>query len=221
MKIGILGTGMVGRAHAQKLVELGHDVMIGTGDVDKTLNKISENDFNSWYKNIDGLKIGAFTEAAVHGELIINAIKGEMALAVLSLLYDGLNNKIIIDISNPLEFDEKRSVKLFVCNTDSLGEQIQKALPDSLVVKTLNTVNANLQVNPSLLSDGNHDVFVSGNNEKAKQLVAKFLKEFYGWKNIIDLGDITTARGTEALMIMWLNLSTKFGTAMFNYKILK
>lgn len=107
---------------------------------------------------------------------------------------------------------------LFVSNTDSLGEQVQKVLPNTKVVKTFNTMNAMLQVNPQQLADGDHHIFVSGNDAEAKNTVTELLKS-YGWKHIIDLGDITTARGTEMMMPVWLRLWGSLKTPMFNYKI--
>ncbi|MEW6722232.1 MAG: NAD(P)-binding domain-containing protein [Candidatus Micrarchaeota archaeon] len=223
MKIGILGTGTVAQAHAARLASLGHDVMMGTRDVKKTLagtkpDAFGNPPFAEWQKKNPKAKLGAFSEAAAHGEIIINATKGEHSIEALGMAGEkSLGGKILIDISNPLDFSKGMPPSLLVCNTDSLGEQIQRAFPDVKVVKTLNTTNAALQVDPRKLAGG-HSIFMSGNDVQAKSKVAEFLKS-YGWEDIIDLGDITTARGTEMLLPIWLRLWGALKTPMFNFKI--
>jgi len=226
MKIGILGTGIVGRSHAGKLTGLGHEVMIGTRDVARTLavskpDAIGNPPFSVWHKDHPGVKLGALAEAAAHGEIIFNALNGEAAVEALKKLESVLDAKTVIDITNPLDFSKGMPPSLFVSNKDSLGEQIQRALPRAKVVKTLNTVNALLQVNPRQLADGDHDIFVSGNDVSAKAQVIRILKDWYGWNNIIDLGDITTARGAEMLLPMWVRLWNTLQTPLFNYKIVR
>ena len=132
-----------------------------------------------------------------------------------------LKGKILIDVANPLDFSEGAPPTLLICNTDSLAEQIQRALPETKVVKTLNTLNANLMVDPNKLGKGDHHIFVSGNDQDAKNAVIAYLKEWFGWKHVIDLGDITTARGTEMLLAIWVRLMGKLGTPMFNFKIVQ
>jgi predicted dinucleotide-binding enzyme len=225
MKIAILGTGMVGRVHAKKLTELGHDVMIGTNDVKRTLEK-SKSDvwgnppFSEWHKMNSKIKINTFSEAASHGEIVINALKGVACLDVLKKLKHNLNGKILIDISNPLDFSKGMPPTLFICNNDSLGEQIQYALPNVKVVKTFNTVNAMLQTNPKKLYEAEHHIFLSGNDKDAKERVTEIIKKWYGWKHIIDLGDITTSRSTEMFTSLWLSLSEALKTPSFNIKII-
>ncbi len=226
MKIGILGTGMVGRSHAGKLAGLGHDVMIGTRVVATTL-AVSKPDamgnppFSVWHKDHPGVRLGALAEAAAHGEIVFIAINGEAAVEAIKKLGLDLGAKILIDITNPLDFSKGMPPSLFVSNTDSLGEQIQRTLPKARLVKTLNTVNAFLQVDPRQLADGDHDIFVSGNDVPAKAEVIRILRDWYGWKNIIDLGDITTARGAEMLLPIWVRLWTTLQTPLFNFKIVK
>lgn len=225
MKIGVLGAGMVGRAHAAKLIELGHEIVIGTKDVAKTMTEdkpdaMGNPPFNVWHKDNNKVTLATFEEAAKHGEIIFEALHGAVAVEVLKTFEADLAGKILIDIANPLDFSKGMPPSLFVSNIDSLGEQIQKALPETKVVKTFNTINAMLQVNPQMLANGDHHIFMSGNDADAKVKVTEILKS-YGWKNIIDLGDITTARGTEMLMPMWLRLWGTLKTPMFNYKIVK
>ena len=224
MKIAVLGTGVVGRAHAAKLAELDHEVFMGTQDIEKTLartkpDEMGNQPFNVWHKENSKVKLATFVDAAKHGEIIFEAIKGEMAVEVLKTLEKHLNNKILIDISNPLDFSKGMPPSLFICNTDSLGEQIQYALPKVKVVKTLNTMNAYLQVDPQQLANGDHHIFVSGNDLESKKEVTKILKEWYGWKHVIDLGDITTSRGAEMFLPIWVRLWVALKNPMFNLKI--
>ena len=227
MKIGILGTGVVGQTIAGKLVELGQDVMVGTRDVAKTLaltgpDRYSRPSFSDWTKQTRGVKAGTFAEAARHGEIVINATNGMNSLEALNLAGESnLNGKILIDISNPLDPSMGMPPSLFVCNTDSLGEQIQYAFPGVKVVKTLNTLNASLMVNPRQLADGEHHVFVSDNDAEAKAEVASLLSAWFGWKHVIDLGDITTARGPEMYLPLWLRLWGALGTGVFNITVVK
>src|SRR3989344_9256858 len=164
MKIAILGTGSVGRAHAAKLTELLHEVFMGTRDPGKTRavtkpDAMGNAPFSAWYKDHANVKLVDFAEAAKSGEIVINALRGDSAVGVLKTLLDSLKDKTLIDISNPLDFSKGMPPSLFVCNTDSLGEQIQRALPKTKVIKTFNTVNAIIQVNPQLLANGDHDIF--------------------------------------------------------------
>lgn len=225
MKIAILGTGMVGRAHAARLVELGHDVAMGTRDVEKTMSETLPDNMGNpplseWLKGHKDVKLVTLAEAASQSEIIYDVLAGHVAAEVLKGLEDAIADKIIIDIANPLDFSKGMPPTLFVCSTNSLGEQIQTALPKAKVVKTLNTLTAPLQVNPKELAGGDHHIFVSGNDEGSKAKVIELLKG-YGWENIIDLGDITTSRGTEMLMPVWLRLWGALQTPMFNYKIVK
>lgn len=225
MKIGILGTGIVGRAHAEKLATLGHEVMLGTQDTEKTLagtekDAMGNPPFSEWHKQNSRVILATLSEAATHGDIVYNALKGEIARSVLEGLQKSLNQKILVDIANPLDFSQGMPPTLSVCNTDSLGEQIQKALPMVKVVKIFNTTNAFLQVNPEQLAGGDHHLFMSGNDTEAKMKVSEIAKS-YGWKHIIDLGDITTARGTEMLLPIWLRLWGALKTPMFNFKIVQ
>lgn len=224
-KISLLGSGMVGRAHAAKLVGLGYDVMLGTQDVAKThAQKRTDTTgipaFSEWYKDNASVKLGTFVEAAAHGEIIYEALRGDMALGVLKKLESSLSGKIVVDIANPLDFSKGMPPLLFVCNTDSLGEQIQEALPGAHVVKTFNTMNSDVQVNPHGVQNADHHIFISGNDAEAKTSVVSLLKA-YGWKNIMDLGDIKTARGTEMLLPIWLELHGILKTGLFNFKIIE
>ena len=216
MKIGVLGTGMVGKAIGNKLVALGHEVKMGsrTPDNEKAAEWVAAAGKNA--------SQGTFADAAAFGEIIFNCTKGETTLEVLKQAGEkNLEGKILIDITNALDFSKGRPPILSIVNDNSLGEEIQKALPGTKVVKTLNTMNCNLMVNPAMLA-GDHNVFLCGNDADAKAEVKKLLASF-GWaeKNMIDLGDITNSRGTEQLLPIWIRLMGTLGTVNFNFHIVK
>lgn len=226
MNIGILGTGMVGQTLAGKLSALGHDVMIGTRDPGATLAR-SDNDsfgnppFRMFKEEHPAIGLGTFAETARHGEILINATNGGGALAALEAAgADSIGSKVLIDVSNPLDFSHGMPPTLSVCNTDSTGEQIQRAFPKARVVKTLNTVNAHLMVDPKQLAGGDHTLFVCGNDSGAKGEAVKLLGEF-GWTDILDLGDITMARGTEMYLPLWIRLWMATGKPMFSIKVVR
>lgn len=226
MQIGILGTGVVGQTLAAKLASLGHSVMIGTRDVKATLAR-SEPDgmgnppFRVWQEKNPGVKLGVMAEAAAFGSLIINVLSGKGAIEGLGLAGKSLDGKILIDVTNPLDFSKGFPPSLFVGNTDSLGEQIQRAFPAAKVVKTLNTVNAWLMVDPSKLAGGDHTMFVCGNDAGAKAEVTTLLKQGFGWKDVLDLGDITNARATEGYLALWVRLYGTLKIPMFSVKVVR
>jgi predicted dinucleotide-binding enzyme len=203
MKIGVLGTGAVGITIAPKLIELGHQVMIGSR------NNKNEKAIEFASKFDDKASNGTFEEAAFFGEIIFNCIKGEYAIEALTTAEKGIRNKILIDISIPVDTHKPAPLSLIsnLCNTNSLGEEIQKSFPDTKVVKTLNTMWSTLMTSPSILKDGDHTNFICGNDEEAKNKVKTLLNEM-GWKeeSILDLGDIVGSRGTEATVLLWLRI---------------
>jgi predicted dinucleotide-binding enzyme len=213
MQIGILGSGMVAQVIGAKLLELGHEVKLGTRDTKK---------LDEWQDKVGARgSVGSFTEAAVFGEIVLNCTAGTGSLNALRLAGESaLNGKILIDIANPLDFSHGMPPTLFVCNTDSLGEQIQRAFPQVKVVKTLNTMNCNVMVNPSSVP-GEHDVFVSGNDADAKAQVTDILKSWFGWKSVIDLGDISSARSVEMILPIWIQLMGVMKSPTFNFKVVR
>jgi predicted dinucleotide-binding enzyme len=215
MKLAVMGTGMVGNAIATKLCALGHEVKVGSRTADNP--KSAE-----WVKGTGGKgSQGTFADAAAFGELAFNCTAGAQSVAALQAAgAKNLAGKIVIDVSNPLDFSRGMPPSLTVCNTDSLGEQLQRALPDTNVVKALNTVTANLMVNPALLK-GDHDLFICGNDGAAKGRVTEILKGWFGWKIVNDLGDITAARAQEMLVVVWVRLFGALQTPMFNYHIVR
>ncbi|HRI47321.1 MAG TPA: NAD(P)-binding domain-containing protein [Ignavibacteriaceae bacterium] len=215
MNIAVLGTGNVGATIGSKLIEIGHSVMMGSRTADNEKAKAFAAKFNG------EASIGTFSDAASFGEIIFNCTSGVGSLEALKLADEkNLNGKIIIDLANPLDFSKGMPPSLAICNTNSLGEEIQKAFPKAKVVKALNTMWCGIMVNPGMINGGNHTTFVSGNNAEAKEEVKKILTSF-GWdeKNILDLGDITKARGTEMYLPLWLSIYGATNTGAFNIKI--
>jgi len=224
MKIGILGSGVVGQTLGAKLIERGEDVVLGTRSPDELEGKRGMGGaLDDWLRTTGGkARIASFADAAAHGEIVINATNGAGSLDALALAgARNLDGKILIDVANPLDFSRGMPPSLTVCNTDSLAEQIQRAFPTARVVKTLNTTNAQVMVNPARVGGGDHDLFVSGNDAAAKARVTELLKQWFGWRTVIDLGDITTARGAEMLLPTWVRLMGALGTPFFNFKIVR
>ena len=215
MKIGVLGTGMVGNAIASKLVQGGHEVMMGSRNANSEAGL-------EWLRRVgDKAQIGTFADAAAFGEIIFDCTNG--ANSVTALKQAGaanLRTKILIQVGNPLDFSKGMPPSLTVCNTDSLGEQVQLEFPDVRVVKALNTVNCDIMIDASRVP-GDHDLFICGNDAAAKREVASLLCEWFGWKpaNIIDLGDISNSRGTEMFLALWVQLWRLLGTPHFNIHV--
>jgi hypothetical protein len=217
MNIGVLGTGSVGEAIASALIENGHSVKMGsrTASNEKSIEWVKKTGKNA--------SQGTFDNAASFGELLFLCLNGAYALdAVRSLQLDHVAGKIVIDLTNPLDFskgmpptilDEFRHV--------SLGEKIQEILKGAFVVKTLNTVNYKLMVDAQIVNKGDHHLFVSGNNADAKNKVMHFLVDNFKWKpdRFVDVGDIKSARTVEAIVPFWVTVMQALHTPLFNFKI--
>lgn len=223
MKIAVLGTGMVGRAHAARLLELGHAVRVGTQDVDATLaasaTGLTGETYGQWQRTHPDAELCTFADALTDAELVLSALNGQVVEKVLGGLADALAGRTLIDASNPLDFSTG-TLTLTVCNTDSLGERVQRALPRTAVVKGFCTATAAVQVNPAGLGGGEHDMFVAGDDADAKQAVVALMRE-YGWRTVHDLGGIAGARGLEMMLPAWVGLMNAFGTPEFNYRIVR
>jgi 8-hydroxy-5-deazaflavin:NADPH oxidoreductase len=227
MRIAVLGTGMVGQALAGKLAALGHEVTVGTRDVEETRARAEPDSLGTppmsvWLESHAGVALKSAADAAADAELIVNATNGAGSIPMLELAGDAnLAGKVVVDVSNPLDFSQGRPPSLFVSNTDSLGEQIQRRFPQARVVKTLNTMNCEVMVDPGRVP-GEHVVFVSGDDDDAKQQVAELLEGF-GWPpaRIRDLGGISSARGPEMYLALWLRLWGTVGSGDFNIAVLQ
>lgn len=214
MRIAVLGTGMVGQALAGKLAELGHEVMMGS-------RAAGNEKAVTWVRSAGGnAREGSFADAAGFGEILINATSGEASLDALQAAgSENLQGKVLIDVSNPIAADSGFPPTLSIVNDDSLGERIQAAFPAARVVKTLNTMSADVMVNPGLVP-GDHAVFLSGDDAEAKEQVRELLGSF-GWADgrVFDLGDISTARGTEMYLAFWIRMMISLGSPHFNIEI--
>lgn len=216
MRIAVLGTGMVGRTLAAGLSAKGHVVTLGTRDVGDTRPRIAE-----WLDAHPQVALADFGAATAASDLVINALNGAAALTGLTAAgAPNLAGKILVDVANPLDFSGGFPTSLSLANTDSLGEQVQRAFPEARVVKTLNTVNCELMVDPGRLAGGAHSVFVSGDDADAKVVVTSLLHEL-GHADVIDLGDITTARGPEMYLSLWLRLMQALGTVEFSVRVVR
>ncbi|MGW8328780.1 NADPH-dependent F420 reductase [Streptomyces sp. NPDC055897] len=217
MKIGILGTGEVGRALAPALRHAGHDIVIGTRDPDTTRR---ENEaVRTLVDAHSGLRLATFRHAAARADVIVNALPGPLCVDLLRELADVVAGGIVLDVSSPFDGKAEGAV-LHPVNTDSLGEQIQRALPHARVVKTLNTMAAELMANPVATRRIRQTVFTSGDDPEAKETVVALLRQL-GWHDILDLGPIRTARATEMLLRMWIDLYQALGTDHFGFRIVR
>lgn len=217
MKVAVLGTGQVGNAIANKLIQLGHQVMMGsrTSNNEKALIFLAQHPSNA--------KIGTFAEAAAFGELLINCTAGVHSVEALKRAGEAnLDGKILIDIANPLDYTHGLPPTPYLIDGKSLGEEIQRVFPKLKVVKALNTIWCGLMVDPMMLSNGDHDLFICGDDDSAKLEVKKLLVSF-GWKdqNIIDLGHMSRARGTELYAAFWLSNFTSSNDSKFNIKLIR
>jgi predicted dinucleotide-binding enzyme len=215
MKIGIFGSGNVATTIAGKLVSLGHEVKLGS-------RTATNEKAQAWVRSVGrGASQGTFADAAAFGELLFNCTLGAASLEALRAAgAEHMKGKILVDVANALDFSKGFPPSLTVANGDSLGEQIQRAFPDTKVVKALNTVTAEVMVAPERLA-GEHDLFVAGNDAEAKARVAELLRGGFGWKRVIDVGDITAARGTEAYVLLWVRLYGALGSPLFNVHIVR
>jgi predicted dinucleotide-binding enzyme len=215
MKVAVFGTGVVGDTIGSKMIELGHQVMMGSRTHDNEKAKVFVE------KHKSNASAGTFNDAAAFGEIIFNCTSGVGSLEAFKMAeIKNLDGKIIVDIANPLDFSKGMPPSLAFVNTNSLGEEIQNKFPQTKVVKALNTMWCGLMVNPSMINGGDHSTFVCGNDLKAKEEVKKILISF-GWseKNILDLGDIKMARGTEMYLPLWLSIYGATNNGAFNIKI--
>ena len=227
MDIGIIGSGRVAQTLAGKLLELGHSVMVSSRDTAKAKDGDargaipSADQFAAQQRELGSdAAAGSFADAAAHGELVINATAGAHSLDALAAAGAAdLAGKILVDVANPLDFSAGMPPSLLFCNTDSLGERIQAALPETHVVKALNTTNAQVMVDPGQLPEPTA-VFVAGNDQVAKDWVRReLLERWFGWGQVMDLGDITAARGLEMWIPLWLSVMSAEGSAAFNLRI--
>jgi predicted dinucleotide-binding enzyme len=221
MKIGIIGSGVVAQTLGSKLVGQGHDVVLGTRDPNKLDDKkMFGTTLREWQSKNEGrARIATFKEAAAHGELLINATSGQVSIDALKLAAaDKVGDKILVDVANELDASKGMPPAVLASQERCLAERIQAAFPTLKVVKTLNTINAFVMVDPRSVGGGDHTVFVSGNDAGAKAKVTELLRSF-GWSDVLDLGDVSTARGPEMYLAMWIRLWGATGSGQLNIKV--
>ncbi|MFG3016703.1 NADPH-dependent F420 reductase [Streptomyces cinerochromogenes] len=213
MRYAVLGTGEVGRTLAGRLLELGHEVTLGSRTRD---NPVAV----EWATAEAGrAHAGTFADAAAAGEVVVSAVGGRVALDALRAAgAEHLDGKVLVDVSNPLAFEDGQP-RLDPVESDSVGERIQRAFPRARVVKALNTVNCRVMVDPGRVP-GEHQLFVCGDDAGAKEQVTALLGEF-GWPagRVLDLGGIRSARAVEMYLPLWLTLFRRFGDADFNIEV--
>jgi predicted dinucleotide-binding enzyme len=223
MKIGIIGSGVVGQTLGAKLADLGHDVLIGTRDPKKIDDKKNmAGSLREWIDRTGGKgRVASFADAGDHGELLISATHGAISVEALRLAgADKVGGKVLIDTANELDFSRGMPPRCLASQESCLGEKIQAAFPHLKVVKCFNTISAPVMVDPKALKGGDHTLFMSGNDAAAKAAV-RALCESFGWSDILDLGDITTARGPEMYMAMWIRLWGATGSGNINVKVIR
>jgi len=209
MQIAILGTGAVGPALGKALSAAGHQVTIGTRDPEQT--KARER-----WAGVD-LPLAAYQD--LDGDVFINATNGQGSLAALRAVGDALKGKVVIDTSNALDFSHGFPPSLFVSNTDSLAEQMQRAFPEAQLVKMFNTMANEVMVDPNGLSSDT-TIFVAGNDVTARQTAASLAADL-GWTDVLDLGDLTAARGLEMYLPLWVRMFAQIGHPEFNIKVVR
>ncbi|MBS2021999.1 MAG: NAD(P)-binding domain-containing protein [Deltaproteobacteria bacterium] len=215
MRIGILGTGVVGEGIGQKLIANGHEVRLGSRTPDNAKG-------HAWAR-AQGPKAsaGTFASTAEFGELLFNCTHGESSIVALSAAGPAnLGSKILIDVANAFSFTNG-AIQLAYSSSDSLGEHIQNTFPALKVVKALNTLNVSLMVNPGALANGEHDLMMAGNDADAKAAVRAFLTKEFGWKHFVDLGDIKGARACEGWLSVWGRLYGTLKTPNFSMRVVK
>ncbi len=214
MNIGILGSGIVAQTLGSGFVANGHNLMLGSRDGANT-NAIK-------WAETHNAKHGTFSDAADFADIIFNCTMGIFSLEAIKLAEEkNFKNKILIDAANPVDFSLGMPPRLTIGNDNSLGEEIQKLLPDTKVVKALNTINYELMVKPNMLNNGNIDLFICGDNDEAKSTVADLLVKEFEWKRecIIDLGEMKHARSTESMLLFLISLTMKYGTFKNGIKV--
>ena len=225
MKIGVLGTGGVGRTLSAKFSQMGHEVMIGTRNVEDTLARTAPDGmggppFKVWHSQNAKVKLVSFSEVASFGEIIFLATFGDKTAEAIEMAgKQYFDNKVVIDTTNPLDFSAGVPPKFTVTLGNSLGEQIQKQIASAKVVKAFNTIGAHIMVNPKR-EEGFPDLFIAGNDSDAKKKFAN-LAEQMGWQSVIDLGDISQSFWLEANAMLWIHYGFKYNSWTHAFKLLK
>jgi 8-hydroxy-5-deazaflavin:NADPH oxidoreductase len=229
MKIAVFGTGMVGQTLAVALATKGHQITIGTRDVQASLHNTQPHPFGipgfgTWYQAHKEIALATFADAAAGSELLINGTNGSAILDIMTgVPATAFAGKVMIDAANALDLSKGMPPRVGITDAlgASIGERLQAAYPALRVVKALNTVTAYAMLNPAAVPGGDSTLFMAGNDAAAKATVLALLQS-YGWQDVLDLGDISNAAATELMMPIWLRVWSKLGqTTIFNYKIVR
>lgn len=209
MKVGVLGSGDVGRVLAGGFASLGHDVKVGSREPSKLADWVATQG--------ERASAGTFAQAAKFGDLIILATLGTGTENVIRLAGpENFAGKVVIDATNPLEFSSG-APKLFVGHTDSLGEMVQRWIPNARVVKAFNTVGNALMIHPKL-PGGPPTMFIAGNDDEAKKIVSQVCQAF-GWESL-DCGGIEASRWLEPMCLLWVAHGFRTGKWNHAFKML-
>ncbi|MFL5823082.1 MAG: NADPH-dependent F420 reductase [Solirubrobacteraceae bacterium] len=212
-RVGVLGSGEVGRQLAGGFSSRGHEVMIGSRDPSKS-------DLREWLSGAGaGVQAGTFQQTAEHGELLVLAVLGDAAeAAIADAGPENFSGKVVIDAMNPLDFSSGFPPSLSISGQDSLGERVQHALPDAQVVKAFNTIGNQYFVDPQF-SQGSPTMLIAGDHEDAKRAVTDVLASF-GWSDVVDIGGIQGSRELEAICIAWVKIGGARGAFDHGFKLL-
>lgn len=208
----MVGTGVVGRTLASAFVALGHEVAVGTREPGTTAAR------DDWDLDVP---LRSYSDVGAGADLVVNATYGQASIAALDAVgQDALAGRVLLDVANPLDFSAGMPPTLAVKDTDSLAEQIQRRFPQARVVKSLNTVNCRVMVDPTRVGDGTTSMFVAGDDARARAVVTGLLEDL-GWRDVIEFADLSSARGMEMWLPMWLQLMGRLGTADFNIAVVR
>lgn len=212
MRIAVLGTGVVGRTLAPAFARLGHDVVVGTRDPDATRAR------GGWRAD---LALQGYDRVAEGADLVVNATNGQASLAALGAVGEEcLAGKVLLDVANPLDFSRGFPPTLTVQDTDSLAEQIQRTFPRTRVVKSLNTVNCQVMVDPGRVGAGGTTMFLAGDDATARAVVRDLLTDL-GWRDVVEFDELSAAWGMEMWLPLWVRLMGTLGTADFNIAVVR
>jgi predicted dinucleotide-binding enzyme len=226
MRIGIIGTGGVARTLAGALARNGHEVALGSRDPDAALARDDVNaqtgtTLSGWSATNPDVRIVTNAEAAAHGATVWNAASGVASLGGLETAIGGhVAGKIFVDITNPI-VRSAEGVTLDPIGTDSFAERIQRSFSTARVVKALNTVTAAVMIDPASLGGGDHTLPICGNDDDAKREVTGWLTDWFGWRDILDIGDLSAARAQEAYLLFWLRLMQTTGSSIVSTKVVR
>jgi 8-hydroxy-5-deazaflavin:NADPH oxidoreductase len=222
MQIAIVGSGVVARFFGQAFAAAGHEVTLGTRDPEQTRSRPEWSDPSTssgptQAEPVEALSLVRYAD--LQGDVFLNATRGDGSLDALQAVGPALHGKVLVDASNPLDTSKGFPPSLFVANTDSLAEQLQRALPEVRLVKMFNTMAHEVMVDPAALGQQS-TIFVAGDDASARQTATELARDL-GWTDVLDLGDLTAARGLEMYVPLWIRIYGAVGQPFFNIKVVR